>query len=280
MEIHEINYLRPFMIALFEELGYTASNTNVLESFIIQRVKKIKEDFPHQDNDLMLSAGYIRDLTKFDGGNNLFPTGYDYNLTTNNLKEESQRLMSYACCLSIAQGYEVLESYLKNVLASLCVENNLYKVFKIDESSNTFLSVRDKIRYLQEKNNKGLLKLLRTVSESYKHYEKHNIQGFKLDEWLDLISTVRHAIVHNRQIASEELLKLLASESMKRIFYRYFELRELKLGLTIFITSGNNRDLNYLYQEFAYLIYKTLSKDFDLPGSINWEMYSRETTIK
>jgi hypothetical protein len=244
----------------------------VLESFIVQRAKKIKEDFPFPDDDLIVSAGSIRDLTKLDGGPNLFSTGYDYNLTTDNLEEESQRLISYTCGLSIAQGYEVLETYLKNVLSSVCFENDLHRIFRIDESNDSFSSIREEIRRLQGRNNRGLLKILRRISQSYVKYEKQNLKGFELNVWFDLISTIRHDIVHNRHIVSKELLKLLTEPKKNEIFSRYCELRELKLGTTIFFSYQNARELIHVYEEFAYLIYKMLSEKFGL-GSLNWEMH-------
>lgn len=192
------NYLNPYLSNLFNEIGFLDSNLYVLDSFIKQRQKKINLDFPYE-TELMMSASYIRDLSLIGPGTNLFPTGFDYELNTSNMADEVDRLLSHICCLSIAQAYEVMESFLKDCVSSFCSVNNANIMLGIDEDLTTFESIRLTLDHIKEPNYKGYLKLLRKASISYSKVEINNYRHINLSLWLKVMTKVRHDIVHNRQ---------------------------------------------------------------------------------
>ena len=262
------NYLKKHIEAFFTESTAINANLHIIDTFLLARCAQVKKDFPVEGYQLYSMMTTYRDLSQLEGGNNLYDTGNRYYLTTDNLDDETSRLLSYVSCLTISQIFEVFESFLKNVLTeSAYQQNELIEILKIESINTQFDSIRSSLYKIQGTNNKGLIKSLRKVSPFFKQHEHDNIWGINMSDWFNLIASIRHIVIHNRQIVGSDFDPFLKSYGLKKLFDRHFSLNGRLLVLT---TYEANTIIDYLYQ-YAHLIYKGLSKDFELELDFNFK---------
>lgn len=265
------NYLKKHIEAFFTESTAINANLHIIDAFLMARSAQLKKDFAFEGYQLYSMMTTYRDLSQLEGGNNLYDTGNRYYLTTDNLEEETSRLLSYVSCLTISQIFEVFESFLKNVLAeSISQQNELIEPLQIESINTQFDSIRNSLYKIQGTNNKGLIKALRKVSPFFKKHEHDNIWELNMSDWFNLIASIRHIVIHRRQIVGSDFDSFLKNHGLKKIFDRHFGLKGRLLVLT---TYEANAIIDYLYQ-YAHLIYKGLSKDYGLEFDFNFEPVS------
>lgn len=257
----KLNYLDPPIENLFDEITIINSNLRVTDSFLRDRVEQLKVSFPIKNYELIASGSYFRDLSQLEGGNNLFFAKKGYSLTTDNLVDETERILSYHSCITVSQAFEVFESFLKDVLTELIINNTDLKMFfKLDIDTFERGNIRLSLTNIQEKNNKGFIKAIRKLSKYFKTYESNNIWGLNMTDWFKLIAILRHIIVHQRQQIHKDFFQNIKSQGLEKLFNRHFKLNNNTLFLT---PSECNAIVDHLF-EYAYLIYKGLSTDFGL----------------
>ena len=198
------NYLKKHIEAFFTESTAINANLHIFNTFLTFRSDQLKGNFNIPGYELYTMITTYRDLSQLSGGDNLYITGNEYSLTTDNLTDETSRPLSYISCLTISQIFEVFESFLKNILTESIFQNNLIDVLKIENVNQDFNSIRNSLYKIQGTNNKGLIKALRKISPFFKAHEHNNIWKRNMSDWFNLIATVRHIVVHQRQNVDED----------------------------------------------------------------------------
>ncbi|PJJ83399.1 hypothetical protein [Mucilaginibacter auburnensis] len=261
------NYLKKHIEAFFTESTAINANLQIINNFFTERSNQLKNTFPISGYDLYSMMTNYRDLAQLEGGNNLYDTGNSYVLNTDNLEEETSRLLSYVSSLTLSQVLEVFESYLKNILAELAVQNNeLLRVLKIDAEEAKFNTIRGSLFKIQDSNNKGFIKILRKISPFFKKHERNNIWGYNISSWFNLMVKLRHIVIHGRQNVSETLKLRLSTGEDGKLFKRHFTIKNNKLIITPYEADNV---ISHLY-EYAHLIYKGLTIDFGLEMDCNF----------
>ena len=264
------NYLKKHIEAFFTESTAINANLNVIEIFIVAAREQYKKTFPTFESDLYGMMTAYRDLSQLEGGDNLYDTGNRYELNTDNLDEETIRLLSYISCLTITQIFEVFESYLKNILSeSICRNPELIEILKIEGCNSDFFTIRNSLFQIQGANNKGFIKALRKISPFFKFHERNNIWERNMSEWFNLISIIRHLVIHQRQKTDSAFFETLAKIGLTKTFNKHFS---IKNDLLILTPSEANVIVSHLY-EYAHLIYKGISSDFDLILDIDFKPF-------
>ncbi|WP_026896799.1 hypothetical protein [Daejeonella oryzae] len=259
------NYLKKHIESLFSEMTHLTANLNVLETFIVERGTQLNTNFPFPDYEIISMMSTYRDLSQLQGGNNLYNTNVSYSLSTNNINSEVDRLNSYLACLTVTQSFEVFESYLKNILTEIIFNNKaLLVILNLNIDQNDFNGIREKIFLLQGKSNKGFIKALRKISPFFTNHEINNIWQRNMSHWFELIAKVRDLVVHSRLIINPQFSNYIQEPHRLKLFNLHFTITEQngtkKLSLTAYQA---NAIISYLF-EYAHLIYKGLSQDFNL----------------
>ena len=261
-----MNYLTPILKDYFMEITSLEGVLLTVDSFInsIQDQNKSKPE-----NCITQLISSYRDLSQLGAQNNLYETGFEYNYTISDLQNEAFLLSSRECCFTIAQAYEIFESFLKKIVFEMLRNNQEYTVFVTrgdtlkPTSNQDFKNLVDQLQR-RDKNNKKFLWLFRKISTLYKTHEKENIWNYNFADWFDLISEIRHAIVHSRQHLTDKVQLSIGRNKNRKIFNRYFDaMKSEELGLII-THRLNAGELINLFNQFAFLIWKSISTECEL----------------
>jgi len=270
------NYLREHLIEFFKEVSYFNGNLYVVEALIKSRSEQIKSDFPSYQK-LWMTGTFFRDLSLFGADSNHFPTGYGYDVSTSTLEEQSLRSISYVCCSSIANIYEVFDSYLKNILASVYIHSDQKQHYKLKLEYETVEDVRQNL--WQIKSDKGFLKVIRRISPFFKKYEMDNIWGFNIGTWYSMIDKLRHQFIHNRQVLSEEFCSNMKKTEEWKLFIENFTLHANGDAFLVQVSYGQTVKILSTFLEYSYLIFKSLSIDLGLDYEYDWQKAILENPI-
>lgn len=254
------NYLTPVLNDYFKEITKVEGLLFVIEIFI-KYTKRNLEKEPDR-NFASLSSTY-RDLSQTTVGHNLFRTGHQFNYKISDLQDNAREIVSRECCFGIAQTYEIFESFMKNILIELLLNRNEY--FNVISKDKVFtpmsrLEIAEFINQMQRnaKNNKKLLWVLRKISDFYKQHEEVNIWNYNLANWFDMMSEIRHSIIHNRQTMTNKVKEAISKNKNQLIFTRHFN-KELSYSSGLIITDRLKAgEIIHLFNQFAHLIWKSL----------------------
>lgn len=223
--------------------------------------KKLKRDNENLSESILIS----RDLSQITTGYNGFDTDYGYALKYADINNEVDYILSREYCFSLTQIYEMTESYLLNIITEFLFRNQQHLITLKLLSTNILLSkgalrelVKDK---LGRKNNRKLIGAIRKLSNFYVQHETNNTHKINLSSWFDLLSEVRHTIIHNRLIVSDGLIKYLANKEKTKLFEYYFDRRKTYDGVVIFLSNHKFALNNQLLNEFVYFVFRSLSID-------------------
>ena len=260
------NYLLPVINAYFNEIAVLEGKLFLSQYFIENFTKSLKNDesFKHD------SMTFYRDLSIPKGQFNCFPTGYEYSVNKINLEDEISNILSKEFCLTISQAYEVFESFLKKILTQFLYNNQSDLVTLKILQANLVLTkelITEKIKFEQGTNNRGLISIVRKLSNYFKQHETNNTWKEDVPKWFDLLSEVRHNIVHNRQVISNRFLNYLTKRNANKLFETYFSKKKVDGEICIFQTHHQTMKNIDLLNEFAFLVFKSLSVDKGLDSS-------------
>jgi hypothetical protein len=262
------SYLHKILKSYFKESTKVDGFLLTVESFIKYTENKYSE-LNIVDDRVAGLRSLFRDLSDLTSKENLYSTGFRYELKISEFKEDIALLVSRECCFALSQVYEIFETYLKNILSSFLFHNPLFfdsVEIKNFDTPSTIQEYRDCINFLQRqgKNNKKLFSTIRKISSFYSKHEIVNIRSFNLNNWYDLISEIRHAIIHNQQKLTLKVQNIISHNRNKEIYDRYF-LSEKSYENNIIITDRlKTTDHICLFDSFAYLIFKSLSLETNL----------------
>ncbi|WP_270089975.1 hypothetical protein [Sphingobacterium sp. SYP-B4668] len=267
-----MNYLKKHIESLFIECTSLDANLLVLDNLVSSRGQQLQENFSFPNYELIGMITTYRDLSQLEGGDNLYNTNVGYTLSTDNLPDEVTRLLSYTSCLTITQIFEVFETFLKNILSELIVQNpNLSQVLRLPNTHNTFTDVRKEIYYIQGSGNKGFIKALRKVSPFFKQHESNNIWNKNMSHWFDLIAHIRNLVVHSRLVTNPQFERYIKEAHRKALFDQHFTISENGSIKKIELTPYQAHAITHSLFEYAHLIYKGLSIDFGIEQDFDFK---------
>ncbi|MET0635179.1 MAG: hypothetical protein ABWZ25_04060 [Chitinophagaceae bacterium] len=224
------------------------------------------------DQTLIGSMTTFRDITQHPAGDfNLYAPDFSYDIIRKDVDTELENLRNDYFCLSVAQCYEVFESFLFNILSSYfeLFPEELAKVGLLNTGS---VLVREDIRSLvlkkaQGANNDGLRSILKKCSTHYEAHEKKN-EFFDLNLWFTMISQVRHVLVHGRKILSSNFFENLKQRKCLHFFQKYFQTRKTETEESIFIDRLATLNLISDLNSFSFFIFKSLSVEQSMSISV------------
>lgn len=174
------------------------------------RANELMEKYPASNHGLMATAGCYTDLTFPEGQFTNFLTGYGYHVSTENMKDRIDRAISFNSCLAVAQAYEAMETFIKDVLSLVYIETWHKDKFKFKDVYFTVAEVRDNLFQIKEK--RGFIKIIRRISPFFKDNEYNRFwKNISITDWYYLMEKVRHDIVHRRQVIGEDLEKAIVA---------------------------------------------------------------------
>jgi hypothetical protein len=264
------NYLLKILESYYLEIAAIEGRLTTVESFIIAKRTDIINENRRDGSIVDLITSY-RDISLVKANDNLFTPNFHYSLSLNNLEKETNDIISQHCCFAISQSYEVFESFLIEILTEYLLYNQeKLKIVKFIEEDIILIrqTIRDMVRGNQKSNNKGLLSMIRKLSSHFKMYESKNIYKVNISQWFDLVSMIRHVLVHNRQIVSNNLLNYLAKTKSNDMFERHFQRKKIGNNICIYLERTITIDIITWLNTFAHFIFKSLSIEANLPLQI------------
>ena len=257
------NYLNSSLKSYFKEITEVEGFLISVEGFIKLSHYQLSKTRKETDMINALVTTY-RDLSKSTEGPNLYTPEFCHKLTVSGFKKNIALIVSRECCFALSQAYEIFETYLKRTLGLFLFNNPSFisllnkKNTPIPNNQQGYAGfVDDLLR--QSKNNKKLLWVLRQVSPFYSKHEVFNIWSFNLANWYDLLSEIRHAIVHARQELTERVRTNIIQNQNIKIFERYYNAENSLTHSVIFTDRVRTAEQIHLMNSFAYLIFKALS---------------------
>lgn len=264
------NYLLTKLEGYFAEILVIEGKLILSESFL----KTKKDDIIKENriNKSIVSAiTSYRDLSLIKEEINLFAPNYSYLITTDNLENEIKDVISQQCCFTISQAYEVFENFLIEIITKFLLHNQ-EKLKLLRFATEDIILIKETIRTLvkqnQRTNNKGLLSMVRKISPHFRKYESNNIYKVEITQWFDLVSMIRHTLVHNRQIISKQLLNYLNTQRANEMFERHFQRKKIGNNVCVFLEKNITSDILDWLNTFAHFIFTSLSMEANLPLSI------------
>jgi len=254
------NFLSEALDSFFQEISYFNGNLYIINSLIESRSAQIQSDFPVPQS-LWNTGTFFRDVILHPDVDNLFPTGYGYDVGTRTLNQQAERSISFICCNTIATVYESFDTFLKDILAQLSINTEHQIAFKLKDNYQTLADVLANLWLVRS--DKGFLKIIRRIAPTFPQFEKKNIYNFNLGNWYNLIDLTRHQIIHNRQQATKNFISELKKKGYWKLFNQNFSMSAGKSPL-IMVSYGQAAQILSHFSEYAYLIFKSLSRELGL----------------
>ena len=264
------NYLLPVLENYYEEILSIESKLSVSKTLLEIGAKKIKEE--NQDGrEFFTAITSYRDISLINAQENLFTPNYNYLIFFSTLDDEVQKIVNERCCYAVAQSYEALESFFIDILTEYFFLNQeKLLILKLVEVSNPL--IRNEIRVIlkrnQKDNNKGLIHITRKLSDHFREYEFKNIYGINITQWFDLISKIRHILVHNRQVISADFLEYIRETKATLMFDQFFKRKQIGKNVCIYIEINTAGEIIHWLNGFAHFIFKSLSLSLELRTDI------------
>jgi len=267
------NYLLPALNDYFEEImsisGRLHATTAMLDGYKHYRtIENIG------GRGITSSVTFFRDLSQSPQTDNLTAPNFDYDLTLENLADEIENISSKVCGLAVANSYEVFESFFIRTLSEYFVSNPSKLVETKLLKAPLILPIEETTRLIKKSagtNNKGLIKFTKNLSDFFKRHESTNYLQVNILQWFDLLSMVRHTLVHNRQAMSKGLLDYLEKNKANKsfeLFDRQFSRKKIGNRVEIYLTTNQVLDIVSWLNSLAHLIFKSLSLQQNLPTAI------------
>jgi tetratricopeptide (TPR) repeat protein len=242
----------------------------------VQKNNIVKEN--RENPHIVSSITSYRDLSQFQPLDNLYNPDFLYHLSLNNLNEEIENLISRECCFTVSHSYEVFETFLIKFLTDYLI-NNPIKLVEL--GLNEFFQdlkyeeIKKIIEQQNERNNKGRISLIRKISKHFNEYENNNIYKVNISHWFDLVSMVRHTLVHGRHVISKKMLAYLDKNKANKaneLFDRHFQRKIIDNKSCIFLHLHTTIDIISWLNTYAHFIFKSVSIEHNL--SLNIQQYS------
>ncbi|MFA6471577.1 MAG: hypothetical protein WCU00_05995 [Candidatus Latescibacterota bacterium] len=211
----------------------------------------------------------IRDLTEWPESG--LPRYYSSGLFTLNGEEYLdliKELLARESAWTISQAYEAFEKFLKDISATLLLENQQLaetkkvKKFESEKKNNNLTKTdiafwRNYLDYHYKKNT-DKLKFLRKICPDISKGEKENNREIDLTDWFAVVEEVRHSATHSNFIIKPIRMKIWTKAKLG-ILKEYFPGINIEQGYRIDITRENATFCLQLFSEYSFRVYKFLS---------------------
>jgi len=249
---NEINELLE-KISLYESLNYQT------KSHLLDRKKQILKnlEIPNSITPFIGTSLVIGDLTgKSDNGWKInYHSGFQNSVKGDEIPENIDKLISRNGMNFVANSYEILETFLFNILGQFLNGFPSYCKYLKDKDGP-----KDKKEFLRKfyrlKNNKELFKLLRKLNPDFEEIEENNNSGLNLKDWYFVISNVRHSIVHS--LFKINLKTTPFNPNQREILKQKFTYIEHQDYLELQMSFEEcKKQINFI-AEYGFLVFKTL----------------------
>ncbi len=268
------NYLSPPLDSYFEEVAKISGRMMALAGILPGMHEEYTKTSPSTDCVISSSLIVYRDLTLKPATDNLEAPNFHYEVKLSNLKDEIDLWISSNCGQAIADTYETFEDYFITILTTYLFHNQ-DKLVELGMSDGSLQllepTIKDFVTRSKRTNNKGLIQLTSKLSPYFSTHESTNYFQVNILHWFDLLSAVRHTLIHSRQAISKELLAYLEkhkSNKSKDLFDRQFKRKSVSGDVRIFLTQNSASDVITWLNSFAHLIFKCLSTEAGLSTSV------------
>ncbi|MFD3000418.1 hypothetical protein ACFS7Z_08615 [Pontibacter toksunensis] len=237
-----------------------------------QKESLLKQFEGHEpEKGIMGTSLVIGDLTgPTDKGFKIYyHTGKVDKVKVKDIEESVEKLISREGMRSTANCYEILESFLFDITASYLYNNpeEQSKAAKIaSQECSSLEEYKEKVRKYRGQNNAEIIKLLRHLSVKLNESEKprrHNIS-----EWYQVISHVRHAVVHSLFKMNKNRARF--TDFQKELFEHYFTFDEDSHSYNLRMTKKESERQIILVAEYGFHIFKCLS----LEKQYDWQVFT------
>lgn len=211
----------------------------------------------------------IRDLTEWpeSGWATYYPSGA-FSSKGEEYFKLIKILLARESSWTISQAYEAFETFLKDVSATLLLENQglaetkKVEKFESDKKSNNLAKTdiafwREYINY-HYKTNTDKLKFLRKKCPDISKGEMANNRAINLTEWFPVVEELRHSATHSDFIIHANRMKNW-SKTKREILKGYFTGINTDQGYQIDITIKDATFCLELFSEYSFQVYKFLS---------------------
>lgn len=211
----------------------------------------------------------IRDLTEWptDGWAIYYPSGKFISQGQEYLNI-IEPLISRESSWTVSQAYEAFETFLKDITASYLllpqaekdpIRTNLSKFRpKKGLSTENFVYWRDFVQHYYRCNIE-ILRLLRVIAPDIKGAEKRNNRAIDLTQWFEVVSEVRHAVIHSSSLIKNDRMCNWTSDKRLLLTNNFCGTYE-RNGYLLHTKTSNARECLTIFAEYAYTIYKKLSE--------------------
>lgn len=245
---------RSFKTAM-DDLKQILGAVMVLEVMVSKSKDQIDND-KRIGHDLIVGSLSFRNIAANKDKPNLYLTD-SYVLGRSNLDEEVDMILSRESLFQIAQAYELLETFLYDIVADLILLKGGLNIF-IDNSTSVsdFQSIRKALKSLNDRqNNKHLIGLIRANCPAFKSFEKANIYDFDFAQWYQVLGDVRHCITHNRMVVNANL-----KTSLSKCFKDHLVTKIYLNNEYLYATPTMCRNLLSRIADFTFFCYKSVSE--------------------
>jgi len=248
---------------LRSELDDFLSNISATQSIYHQLTTYLtnhkKHYLPTLRESFMGSTLIMGDLTgPSDNGWKLnYPTGFGNSIRLPEMSDNIDKLISREGMRNVATAYEILESFLFDATAIFLKLNPDKRSHAKKIEKPTDADLKEQIRLYRGRNNKELLRLIRTICPRFKTSETQNTPNINLKEWYITLSHIRHAIVHS--LFRLDLSKVNFTKYQRQVLDHYFsyQLHDDIAELTLSYEQANRTMV--MIAEFGFLLFKSFS---------------------
>jgi hypothetical protein len=267
------NYLLAALMDYFSEVNSLAGRMHAISVIVpLWRewwLEKNPNAFRFQESGI-----FFRDLSQAPKTDNLIMPDVHYEIVLDTIADEAENMVSRECGVALSQAYEIFETYIFRLLSEYFCNNQQKLVECKLIEAKLILPKEEIIRLLRKSagtNNKGLIRIVRRLSPHFKKHESSNYLQVNIVQWFDLLSMVRHTVVHNRQAVSHRFLDYLEkhrANGLNDLFNRQFQRKRMDDRICILFTNNQTQDAIAWLNSFAHLIFKSLSLEVGLPTAV------------
>lgn len=211
----------------------------------------------------------IRDLTEWpeDGWARYYPSG-KFSSKGEGYLGLIRVLLARESALTVSQAYEAYEKFLKDISATLFLENQQLALtkeiekFESDKKSHNLKKTdisfwRTYLDY-HYKTNTEKLKSIREICPDISKGETQNNRAINLADWFVVVEELRHSATHSNFTIKTCRMKNW-SKSKREILKKYFYGNITEQGYQLDITNKNATFCLELFSEYSFQVYKFLS---------------------
>jgi len=263
------NYLLNPLEAYFSKVLILESKLSITSTYLKEYSKQIiKED--REFKTLHSAITTYRDMSLIQGGDNLFIPNCSFEMDVARLNNQIDDIISQQGCFAVAQAYEYFETFLIDIITEYLFHNqkNL-EIIGVSAGKLIMLrtTIREKVKRIKD-GNKRRFSILRKSFSFFEQYETKNIYNYNVSLWFNLISLVRHDIVHNGQRLSNKLMEYVRENNLEKIFNEQIQTKKIDNDISIFFKLDAADEIIHRLNGLAHFVFKSISIELGLPANV------------